>query len=272
MNPIRTTVAVLSAVTLAGCSYEKNTIQDITNPITGANVKFFNLGVNAPGVNFFANDAKVTAVSSTNCSPPPTTPNPACTTTGAEVTTGTAFGAAANAGLYNVVPAGSVSLAGKIAATADNNLSVASTTSNLENGKYYSFYTSGIYDATTKKMDAFVVEDPLPAFDYATAYVRFVNASANATGVTLFAKSTTTNVEGPIGSSVAYKAAGAFILIPAGVYDMNVRSGGSATNLVTLAAVSLAGGRVYTIALRGDMTVTSTTATNRPTLQSNANR
>jgi hypothetical protein len=265
-------VALLGAAALGACSYEKNAAQDITAPITGANVKFFNLGVNAPGLNFFANDAKVTAVSSTSCSPPPTIPDPRCTTTGAETATGTAYGAAANGGLYNVVPAGSVALAGKIATVADNGLAVVTTTSNLENGKFYSYFTSGIYDATTKKTDGFVVEDPLPTFDYTSAYVRFVNASSNASALTLFAKNTTTAAEAPAGGAVAYKAAGAFTLVPAGVYDVSVRSGAAGANLAALTGVSLAAGRAYTIALRGDMTVTSTTAANRPILQSNTTR
>lgn len=272
MNPYRTTVALLGAVTLAACSYEKNATQDITAPISGANVKFFHLGVNAPGLNFFVNDSKVTATSSTSCSPPPTTPNPACATTGVESTTGTAVGAVANGGLYNVVPAGSVTLAGKIAAAADNGLAVTTTSANLENGKYYSFFTGGIYDATAKKVDAFVVEDALPQVDFANAYVRFVNASSNAAASTLFAKNQATAAEAPVGGAVAYKAGSTFVVVPAGVYDLSLRAGASTTNLATLAAVSFAAGRVYTVSLRGDMTVTSTTATNRPILQNNTTR
>jgi hypothetical protein len=272
MNRYRIAMVAVSAVTFAACSYEKNAVQDITAPISGANVKFFNLGVNAPGLNFFANDAKVTAVSSTNCSPPPATPNPACTANGAESATGTAFGAVAAGGLYNVLSPGSVTLAGKIAAVTDNGLAVATTAANLENGKYYSFYTSGIYNTTTKRADAFIVEDALPPFDYTTAYVRFVNASSNAAAVTLFAKDQTTAAETAVGGAVAYKAAGAFVAIPAALYDLSLRAGSSATNLVTLTGVSFAAGRVYTVSLRGDMTVTSTTAANRPILQSNSNR
>jgi hypothetical protein len=270
MNPFKTTVALFGAVTLAACSYEKNTVQDITAPITGANVKFFNFGVNAPGLNFYANDAKVTAVGSTNCSPPPATPNPACTTTGAEPTTGTAVGAAANGGLYNVIQAGSVTFAGKITATVDNGLAVASTTANLETGKFYSFFTSGVYDAATKKVEAFVIEDPFPAaIDFTTAYVRFVNASSNSSPMTLFAKNTTTGVEAAVGNAVAYKAGGAFVAVPAGTYDLATRVSGSSTNAIARTGVAFAAGRAYTVGARGSIGGTGTAA---PALDNTANR
>ena len=263
-------MALLGAITLGACSYEKNTEQSITAPLSGAYVKFFNLGVNAPGLNFFANDIKVTAVGVTTCSPPPTTPVAACTAGGAESTTGTAVGGVGAGGLYSMVPSGSIALSGKIAAATDNGLAVAKATAPLSDGKYYSFFTGGIYDATAKTVDAFVVEDVMPAFDYVNAYVRFVNVSANAGSVTLYAKNTTTLAEVPIGAAVGYKAGGTFVLVPAGTYDVRVGSG--TTTLTTLAATGLSAGRVYTVSLRGDATVTSTTATNRPILQSNATR
>jgi hypothetical protein len=272
MTRLKSFAALACAALVASCGDAAR--QTITEPVTGPQLKFFNFGVNAPGINFFANDVKVTAISSTTCTPAPATPNPACTSTGAETTTGSTYGVAANGGLYSMVPAGSVAIAGKIATVTDNGVAVNTTTSNLENGKYYSFYTSGIYDAAAKKNDGFLVEDPLPAtIDFtSTAYVRFVNASSNASALTLFAKNTSTNVETPVGAAAAYKAAGAFTAVPVGIYDVSVRSGASGTNLATLAAVGFSGGRVYTIALRGDMTVTSTTAANRPILQSNLNR
>lgn len=266
--------ALLGTLALGACSYEKNAAQDITAPVSGANVKFFNLGVSAPGINFFVNDTKVTAVSSASCSPPPVTPNAACTASGVPSASGTAYGSVAGGSFYQVVQAGSVTLTGRMADTAAANmgLTVATAAANLETGKYYSFYTSGIYNTTAKTTEAFVVEDPLPAFDLTKSYVRFVNASSNAPALTLYAKNTTTATEGAVGAAVAYKSAGAFTEIPAASYDLNLRAAGSGTNVVTLTGTSFAAGRVYTISLRGDMTVSSTTAANRPILQSNANR
>ena len=158
MNRIRLIPALLGATVLAACS--KDAIQDVLNgPTAGSYIKFYNFGVNAPSVNFFANDTKVTAISSTSCSPPSTPPNPACSSTGIESTTGTAYGSLGNAGLYSSIAPGQYAFTGRISATTDNGLAVAKLTSTLADGKYYSLFTSGFYDATAKTMDAFVVED-----------------------------------------------------------------------------------------------------------------
>jgi hypothetical protein len=102
--------------------------------------------------------------------------------------------------------------------------------------------------------------------------VRFVNAISNSSPMTLFAKDST-GVEKPIGGAVAYKAAGAFVTLPAGVYDLNVRTQGSAANAFTRTGLNFVGGRVYTVAARGDMTVSPTgTSANRPQLDNTANR
>ena len=90
--------------------------------------------------------------------------------------------------------------------------------------------------------------------------------------MTLYAKNTATAVEVPVGAAVAYKGAGAFTSLPNGVYDLSTRLAGSATNAIVRTAVSFSSGKVYTIGARGDMTVTSTTATNRPFLDNTANR
>ena len=60
--------------------------------------------------------------------------------------------------------------------------------------------------------------------------------------------------------------------LPAGVYDLLARYADSTTNAIVRTGVSLLGGRFYTVAARGDITITSTTATNRPFLDATANR
>src|SRR3954468_800103 len=97
---------------------DKNGRQDITAPATGARVKFFHFGVTAPGVNFYANTVKMTAISSAACQPPNDTTT-VCRTTGNESTTGVAYAAAGNGALYNEVVPGQVTLTGKISATTD---------------------------------------------------------------------------------------------------------------------------------------------------------
>jgi hypothetical protein len=258
MKKFRTIAMALCAIAVGAC--EKNAVQDITGSLPGSAIKYFNFAINAPSVNFYANDTKMTGVLSS---------------TGAEAVTGTAFGSVGSNGLYSAIAPGSYTMSARITAVVDKDLAIATAPATLVDGKAYSFYTSGIYDATAKKSDAFVVEDPIvDSFDYTVAYVRFVNASHNSSPMTLYAKaaSPATTPEVAIGGLVAYKTAGAFTAIPGGSYDINTRVAGSSTQAVTRSAVSFNLGKVYTITLRGDMTVTSTTAANRPFLDNTANR
>ena len=251
---------LLLAAMAGGC--EENAVQedDIFEPVAGeARVKFFHFGVNGPAVNFFVDDKKVTAISST---------------TGVESTLGTNFtGAAPAAGAqYTAHQPGQHSLSGRISAATDKNLPIATLSTTLEADKTYSYYLSGFYNTTTKTVDSFVIEDVLPALDYTKACVRFVNAISNAQPMALYIKDTVTGVETKIGSEVAYKSGSSFVCFPEGSFDLFVRVAGSSANAITRTAVSFADGRVYTIGARGDMTVTSTTATNRPFLDNTVNR
>ncbi len=256
MNTFRSIAMLLCAVALTAC--EKNGVQDITGSLPGARIKFFNFGTNAPAVNFYANDSKITAITSA---------------TGVEAVTGVSSGGVGSGGFYSAIQPGSYTFTGKIAAAVDKDLVVSRATATLVDGKAYSFYISGIYDATAKTAEAFVVEDPfVDTLDYTVAYVRFVNAIPNANPMTLYAKNSTTAAEVPVGGAVAYKAGGAFVALPSAVYDLTTRYAGSATNVITRTAVSFVAGKVYTIGARGDITVTSTTLATRPQLDNTANR
>lgn len=247
---------LVGAALLTSC--DKNAVQDITGPAPGARIKFFNFGVNAPSVNFYANDSKVTAVSST---------------TGAESVLGVAYGAVGAGSFYTAIAPGQYALTGKIAAAIDKDLAISTVSATLVDGKSYSYYMSGIYNTTTKSVEGFVVEDAYPAsIDFSVATVRFVNAISNAQPMTLYARHTTTLVETPVGGDVAYKAAGAFVSLPSGIYDLTTRTAGSTASAIVRAAVGFSAGRTYTITARGDMTVTGTTATNRPILDNTLNR
>ncbi|MCE9601761.1 MAG: DUF4397 domain-containing protein [Gemmatimonadetes bacterium] len=257
MNRTRALAALLCVVALSAC--DENAVQEITGPEAGARIKFFNFGVNAPGVNFYANDVKFTAISSTS---------------GIESTTGVAYGSVGSGGLYGGIAPGTYTLTGKIAATVDKDLVIATQSGTLENGKAYSYFMSGFYNTTAKTSDGFLVEDAFsPTIDYAMAYVRFVNASSNASPMQLIATSTTTaTLVDTIGGVIAYKGAGAFEAVLPGVYNLATRYAATTTNAIARTGVSFVAGRVYTIGARGDMTVTSTTATNRPFLDNTANR
>lgn len=266
MTIIRSITALLCAVALAGC--EKNAVQDITGPLPSARIRFFNFGVGAPGVNFYAGDQKMTAVSSVACTPPN---DPKCTTTGIESTAGVVYGGVASSGLYTGIEAGQHTFTGRIAAAADNGLAISNAVANIEPGKHYSFYQSGIYNTATKTVDAFVVEDNIPAaIDYSSAQVRFVNAISNSSPMTLYARNTETGEETVIGGSVAYKSGGAFVPLPNASYDLFARAPGGTANLFSRTGVSFALGRVYTITARGNMT--STAVATRPFLDNTLNR
>src|SRR5437879_6492500 len=114
MHKYRSLALLLCAVAIAAC--EKNGRQTIGEPAVGANVKFFNFGVGGPGVYFYANEQKLSAISSSLCQPPNDTTT-VCRTNGNDSTAGTAYGIAGSGGLYSAVSPGSYALTGRIAAS-----------------------------------------------------------------------------------------------------------------------------------------------------------
>jgi hypothetical protein len=272
MNTTRSILMLLIGAALStGC--EKNAVQVIAEPSMGtARIKFFNFGVGAPGVNFYANDTKITAVSTTACAILTDANRDLCTTTGNESTTGVNYGGVGSGGYYAAIVPGQYALAGKIAAATDKGLAISNLSATLEDGKLYSFYQSGFYDTGAKAVDAFVVEDPLPTeFDYSVAYVRFVHAISNANAMTLYATTPPRRKSCRWVGPCPTRGGGLHGLAP-GTYDLGARYAGSATNAISRTAVAFTAGRVYTIGARGDITITSTTATNRPFLDNTANR
>lgn len=243
-------------------SCKKNAVQVIATPVSGAQVKFFNFALNGPIVNFYANDAKVTAASST---------------TGAESgTTGVAFAAVyPSINSYAVVKPGTYAITARRPSTAatDANLVISSLNTTLEDGKNYSLYTSGLYNTTTKTTDVFIIEDKLPPIDTAAGYVRFVHTSYNANAFDFIVKNTTTGVETVIGTNVAYKSASNFVKVPMGIYDLILRYPNTTANVVVRTAVSVIRANTYSFTLRGDITLPYTgTATNRPFIDNTPNR
>jgi hypothetical protein len=248
--------ALLSAIVLASC--EKNAVQVLPSvELPGARIKFFNFGVGAPGVNFYADETKMTAIQSG---------------TQTEATTGVAYGGAGNGGVYLAVAPGAYTLTGRIAALADKNRPIATVNATIDDAKFYSFYMSGIYDTATKTVDAFIVEDPVaPPSDYSVAYIRFVNAISNANPLTLYVKNTTGDTATvTVATAVAYKGASAFTTIPAGVFNLFARYPDSTANKVTRNGVTFLAGRLYTVGARGNITVAS--GTTAPALDNTANR
>lgn len=237
--------ALLLTATLPACGlFDKEAVRDITAPLPTARVKFFNFGVSSPGVNFYANDVKMTAISSS---------------TGSESTTGVTFGNAGSGGLYVGINPGQFTFTGRIAATTDKDLAISTVQQAVEAGKAYSFFQSGIYNATAKTVDAFIVEDPIPpAMDVTKAHVRFVHAISNANPMTLYITNTETSAQSAVGAEAAYKGATGFVEVAPGTYNLATRYAGTTTSALTRAGVAFAGGRVYTITARGSITTAST--------------
>ena len=250
---------LLTAALLPAC--EENAVLDLSEaPAGGASIKFFNFAPGAPGVNFYANDTKVTAIGSTTCVALTDANEVQCTTVGAESTTGVTYGGSANGanGWYSDIAPAQYTLSGRIAAATDKNLPIANLQASIATGGKYSYYLSGIYDATAKTADSFIVEDPIPAVDYSVAHVRFVNAMSTADPMTLYATNRETAAEAAVGGEVSYASAGAFTSVAPGSYDLATRYAGDATNVITRVNVGFNAGRVYTITARGDIATSST--------------
>lgn len=266
---------VAALATFTAC--EKNAVGVLDDPEAGngANVKFFNFAVGSPTVNFYVNNTKVTAISTTGCYLLVDSNREQCLSAGIESTSGVAYGAAGNgvSAWYSDVAPGQATISGKISASTDKNLAISNVTTNLEAGKFYSFYQSGIYDAATKTAEGFVVEDVMPPRDFTVAHVRFVNASAGTAPMTLYAKNRVTGEEVALGAAVPYKSAGAFVALPLYVdgvltgFDLATRAAGSSTNVFARTAVTFSPGRAYTITARGSTATASTMA-----LDNTANR
>jgi hypothetical protein len=252
VNNYRLLATLLCAAALAAC--DKNAVQVLpTGPLLGSRIKFFHFAASAPSVNFYADSIKMTGVV------PPAT--------------GLAYGGAANGGAYSTIAAGPYTLTGRISSGADLNRPIATIDTTLATGKFYSFYMIGLYDAVGKIADALVLEDDYPAQpDYRMAQVRFVHTIGNAAPLTLYAANTVTNDTLTVTGPVAYKSASGFMAVPEGVYNLFARYTDSTDNKITRESVSFVGGHAYTVGARGNITVTSTTATNRPFLDNTANR
>lgn len=261
MHTHRSIAVLLLAAGLSSCGlFEENAIKDITGPTPStARIKFHNFSPGSVGVNFFANDAKMTAISATTCTPAPTVDSlkAKCLAAGIESATGVVYAGSGSAGLYVAIAPGQYTLASKMAA---KDTIVATVSQAVAINMSYTFIMSGIYNTTTKTADAFILEDPIPTgpIDYSVAHVRFVNAISNGTGdLNLFAVDTLA-AETAVGGAVAYKAAGTFMTLPEGTYNLRARYTGLATNLIIRNGLSFLGGRVYTITARGNTATAST--------------
>jgi hypothetical protein len=251
-------VLLLSATVLSSCGEEA--FPDITGPLAESRIKFFNFSVGAPGVYFYANNTKAAGVGAASVVIDAKT---GVVTSSAEPITGIAYGSVTAGGYYSAINPGSYDLQAKHADTTLRSAVVSKVTTSLAAGKWYSYYISGVYDATTKTAEAFVVEDNIPAtVDWSQALVRFVNAGPTSAPLTLYGTNTTTATpQAAIGAITAYKGASAFVPVATGSYNLDAKDAAGVSK-ITRTAVSFSAGRVYTITLRGTTTLFLDNTTN----------
>lgn len=267
-------IALFGAAALVACGDKAE--RDIAAPVSEpSSIRFFNFSVGSPTVQFFANDQQVTATNTANCNgaanPPVTATDSTCLQTGIQTSTGVAYTGVAAGGLYTGIDAGAYTFSGRQMSSSGPTTTISTVPATIDAGKSYSYYQSGFYNSTTKTTDAFIVEDPLPTtIDWSKSIVRFVNAIGNSVPMTLVAVDTLGN-ETPLGGATAYKSASTFTTLTPAPYDLHARDA-SGKDLIVRTFVTFLPGHVYTISARGDMTVTGSTATNRPFLDNTANQ
>ena len=267
MTKTRTLALLLGAALIASCGDSAVQVIAGPEPYAGTRIRFFNFGVGAPGVHFYANDTKMAAVAEAGFTQGATTGIATGGTESIAGTVSTGTSGAAAGGYYTEIAPGSYALNARIAASDSNKTKISNLTQTIESGKKYSFYIAGIYNAVAKTADAFVVEDPYSdTYDWAHVYVRFVNASPNSSPMTLYAKNQTTAVEAGSGRGDRVQGRRAFsTTFDPGTYDFRSAVTGATTNAIARTAVVLTAGKIYTITARGSIT-------SSPALDNTANR
>ena len=240
---------VLLALAFSSC--EKSAFQVIDAPPTGPNFRVYNFAVNGPQVNIYVNDVKVSAIGST---------------TGKESASGiAAYGIFPGTNSYvNIKTPGNVIIKAKtpVNATANPGVETTSATSNFEDGKFYSFFTTGIYNTTARTSTSFVLEDKIPPIDINFAYMRLVNTVPNApNGFDLKITNKVTLEVLTISNAIPFQTASDFIKVPAGTYNLTATSVNTPTSyVINRADLVVAKGFVYTLAPRGTVVTASTLA------------
>lgn len=200
-------------------------------------LRFINLTPASPVINFNLNDVRVSGNAATNGK------EAGYTYLGVFPGLGGTF-----------IPAkvGANAITAKIvsSATADANLEVFNTSINTAAGKYYTLFTTGTYNVTTKKVESsLLLEEVKPALDTSKVFIRVVNLYNGGPNVDFVQKTTGQKIV----SNLAYGAASAFVEIPlpgqSNLYNIN----NSATGVTIFpgTATTLTKGQAYTFILRG---------------------
>ncbi len=241
-----------SIIFLGAC--DKISISERDSPVTGAKLKFIAASPNAPQMNFFLNNAKVSAVNSSTTN----------------VEQGFGFGGNFPSLEYTTVTPGSgtLSIAVPPASTLDPNAVLFTGPVSFEDNKFYTIAAVDAYDVANKKVNTIVINDVLPAQDTSKAFVRFINLIPNSPAVTIV----TTANNNPVVSNVAYKSSTDFVVAPnPGISTgLTIKDAATGVNLSGNFSFTFNKGRVYTIFTRG--LIGTTTGANIPGITLYVNR
>lgn len=241
--------AVLSMGFLFGAC-EENAIPERTEYVeSGAMIRFSHASQDAPMVNFYLNDNKVTAKS-------PTLTNRETGLFWSSTLANTIHPATYG---YVNVPAGSYTLhaidtttiAGSTALTKNK---VVSTSIKLDEKQFYTSYLVG----AANSLEILTIKDELPEPDFSKAYVRFVNGMAGApAGFDVVATRTAPTTETlTLASAIQYKSNSGYVALAPGTYNLALFLEGSTKAYTTWTSGTIAAGKVYTFYTKGNYTTT----------------
>lgn len=242
-NILHTTLTVLAAALLF-CSCEKNAIESYAVPVAdGSFIKLVHAAQEAPMVNLYLGDAKVSAIA----------PNAQGVTLGLSYAGTAVFPIIYG---YANVPAGNTTV--QVIDTVKEGGAaelIASQSIGLEATNNYSAFLIG----KTGAFETLVIKDNLPPSGYAKTYVRFVNVMNGAPSgfdvkANFLATETKPASSTAIGTNVAYKEHTPYIELDPGTYNFAIHVNGSASAYTTMTKITPVAGRVYTFYLRGNYT------------------
>jgi hypothetical protein len=269
----------LLGLTITGC--KKNPIVQISNPASGAQIKFFHAAPGVPALDAFVNGTQIT---------PSATISVTDNALAASIYTGYTYLSAFPGSNYAVIAAGnntikvvaSTPLPALVSAqTVAPGTTVTSASQAMANGSAYTVFTAGLPGSATTPLTSIIVQDMFPAATTGNAYIRLAHLIPNGGAVDL------TGTYTPIGgtatpvtpiTNIVYGTVTPFVAVPVNSlsttsYVFQSYLTGTTTKLGTTTTFSLTPGRYYTVILRGlaaDYPVPGTSitlkATARPTL------
>lgn len=229
---------VATGLMLGAC--DKNAIEDFNDPVSGgAYVKFVHAAPDAPAVNFYLDNTKVSAIAA----------NSAGEEQGMTFAKNVVF--PSNYGYANV-EAGTRMLQAITPATLGNTVTAKNSVT-LADGKYYSSFLIG----TAGAYETYTVEDMLPEVSNGKAHVRFVNLLQSATNgyaasAVRTATSETPETRTAIGQTISVKGNTAYVAIePTGSYIIEFKENNAAGTITKSSSFTPIGGRAYTVVISG---------------------